>query len=570
MKAKNTLHEFCVEKIRQYRDQICEKDVLLSSVGEFFQIDLLQSQCTADIFEVVITIEILLELFFAGEIIGFDSTREEMGRINASPEDNMASKNDIMKLRKKFLKDIEFDYLSVVNTLTASALSIMKYVLAREERRRSSYSEYKGEEIIIESDAAIIADLSMSSILRCIYNLILKREEIKIQIDKHVGSNQNWGNGKTANINDNENEIQTRHEKFNSVTNESDKEDSNCVDENIGDDFKTGNSKIKIVTNNVQGSIKKVENNNESENENKIRIEIEIDNQSQSKQFLKKCLERIKKNKLEEKNIFLSLKGLCLILGGSAVNVRLSGKEIMDRTSHEIFLDIRSVAHERKQNKNLDNKMKNNNNVADNFPNNNDDIENNFYFHQYPFGDIICDLNLQKTKIHTKNNSKNDENFVVISSNNLKLAGKILFQINEIQEKNNSENMKNDSNMKNKREILNSFEIENNRKKKEFELLEREEQVTNTVLSLARIWGFWPVSSLSSCLCAHGFLYEFQKSEILKNGKNNDNNNNPYYYYYSNDKNNYSNNCHDENYYFNNCNNIIIRIIIITIIKLII
>ena len=106
-------------------------------------------------------------------------------------------------------------------------------------------------------------------------------------------------------------------------------------------------------------------------------------------------------------------------------------------------------------------------------------------------------------------------------------------------------------------------------------MLEREEQVTNTVLSLARIWGFWPISSLSSCLCVHGFLSEFQKSEILKNGKNNDNSNNNNNNannnnYYSNDKNNYSNNCHDENYYFNNCNNIIIRIIIITIIKLII
>ena len=495
MKTKNSLHEFCVEKIRFYRNQICEEGILSSSLGKFLQVDLMQSPCTADIFEVVITIEILLELFFAGEVIGCDGTKEELGQLQPSPEENVVPKDDIsfMKLRKKFLKDIEFDYMSVINTLTASALSIMKFVLAREEKRRSSYSEYKGEEIIIESDAAIIADLSLASVLRCIYSLILKRREIKVKIDKYINNNRD------------ENVLE--FETLKTLPKEFDEEDSDSMDKNIGDNFPRENSKIEIMTRKFQDvSIKSVENWNKNKIE--VGLKLENDDTNRSNFFRKKCSERKKNIESEEKNIFLSLKGFCLILGGSGANVRLSGKEIMDRTTHEIFLDMRSLVREN-NNKNIDDKIKNNKNMI--YNSSNDEIDNNFYLQKFPFDDIICELNLQKVEIHTKNNSKNDENFVVISSNNLELAEKIFFEIKLIEKNNKSEKRADDSKINCKKEILNSFEIEKSRKKEELQLLEREEQVTNVVLSLARIWGFWPVSSLSSCLCAHGFLFGFLK-----------------------------------------------------------
>ena len=355
MKTKNSLHEFCVEKIRFYRNQICEESILLSSLGKFFQVDLMQSQCSADIFEVVIAIEILLELFFEGEVIGCDGTKDELGKLKPSTEENVVPDDDIsfMKLRKKFLKDIEFDYMSVINTLTASALSIMKFVLAREEKRRSSYSEYKGEEIIIECDAAIIADLSLASVLRCIHSLILKRKEIKVKIDKYIDKNRKC---RDENVIELENVI-----VLNILSNKLNEEDSDSMDKNIGDNFPREDSKIEIMTSEFQDvGTKRVKN----WNKNKIEIELKLVNDDKSRLnfSLKKCFERREKIESEEKNIFLSLKGFCIILGGSEANVRLSGKEIMDPSPQEIFLDMRSLVLEN-NNKNIDDKIKNNKNM---------------------------------------------------------------------------------------------------------------------------------------------------------------------------------------------------------------
>ena len=329
-KSRDTLEDFSVETIKQNKHLSSDKTALLSLLGGLFQTDLLQSQCTADIFEVVFSIEVLLDLLFIEEVVvdeelvGLDDLEEET--LTSLSEEDECQKNDISfkNTRKNVLNHEEFDYLGAIKSLTASVLSIMKYVLIKEEKRISSYSEYKGEEIIIQCDSAIIADLSIASLMRCIYDLILKYEKLKCQDLENIQNNVNQKNDENYKIG-NENEIKI-DSKFDTDSDESESKYNDKIDNikdeevnktNSKNEILTTNSKIEILINKIQDvSIKKIENNIENDNDkNKIKIEtISHPPKLKNKQkILTNSLTRRKKNDLQEKNVFLPLNGFCLM-----------------------------------------------------------------------------------------------------------------------------------------------------------------------------------------------------------------------------------------------------------------